>query len=59
MDSLVIWLSTPQFTVGLIVRDGIIVGTPPIARRWAMGRSARQVWNDAASRPGVIVKWIP
>jgi hypothetical protein len=51
-----IWLSTARYTVGLVVRDGVVVDAPPIARRWAMGRDARQVWRDAR---GAKLVWLP
>jgi hypothetical protein len=54
-----IWISNYRFTVGLIVRDGIVVDAPPLARSWSLGRLARQVWNDAKSRNGNTVRWIP
>lgn len=53
-----IWISTPKYTVGLIVRDGVIVDAPPLARKWALGRSARKVWNQAEGY-GARVRWIP
>jgi hypothetical protein len=52
-----IWLSTPRYTVGLIVRNGVVTETPPIARRWAYGRAAPQVWEAAKAR-GATLKWL-
>lgn len=54
---LLIW-STPGVTLGLVVRDGIVVDAPPYARKWALGRSARELWHEARVR-GVDVVWIP
>lgn len=53
-----IYLSTPSFTVGLIVKDGVVVDAPPIARRWTIGRDARLVWQQAARR-GARLAWMP
>lgn len=53
-----IWISTPRYTVGLIVLDGIVMEAPPIARVWALGVPARQVWDEAVRR-GATVRWIP
>lgn len=53
-----IYLSTPTLTVGLIVKDGIVVDAPPIARRWTIGRDARAVWRQAA-RKGARLAWVP
>lgn len=53
-----IWWSTRAATVGLVVEAGIIVDCPPYARRWAMGRDARQLWRDGTRR-GVNLAWIP
>ncbi len=52
------WVSTPAATVGLVVRDGLVVDCPPYAYRWAKGRDARQVWRDAARR-GADLVWLP
>jgi hypothetical protein len=52
-----IWLCMPgRYTVGLVVQDGVGVQTPPIARRWAHGRAAGELWREAQAR-GAIVKW--
>lgn len=56
-DTGLIWLSTPAATVGLIVTSGVITECPPYARRWALGRDARQVWRDAARR-GAQLAWV-
>lgn len=53
-----IWISTDRYTVGLIVRDRVVIEAPPLARKWALGRDARKVWNEATSY-GAIVRWIP
>jgi len=45
-------------TLGLVVKDGIVVDAPPYARRWALGRSARELWREGRER-GVDVTWIP
>lgn len=52
-----IWHSTPAATVGLLVRGGRVVDCPPYARRWALGRDARELWRDAARR-GVRLAWL-
>ena len=56
-DGLIV-LSTPRYTVGLVIRDARVVLSPPIAYRWAQGRDARQVWRDARRR-GADLEWIP
>lgn len=53
-----IWLSTRAYTVGLIVEDGRVVKAAPIARRWTLGRDAREVWREAARR-GARLAWLP
>lgn len=53
-----IYLSTPRYTVGLVVRAGVVAAAPPIARRWALGRDARDVWRQAA-RQGARLEWLP
>ena len=53
-----IYLSTPKATVGLIVQDGLVVDGPPYARRWTLGRDAREVWREAAQR-GATLAWLP
>lgn len=53
-----IWLSTPRYTVGLDIVDGVVVDAPPIARRWTIGRDARTVWREAARR-GARLVWLP
>ncbi len=45
-------------TVGLVVRDGVIVDCPPYARRWAHGRDAREVWR-ARHRAGADLVSLP
>ena len=54
------WLycSNERLTVGLEVRDGKVVVAPPIARRWALGRPAVAVANEARRR-GARVEWHP
>jgi hypothetical protein len=54
-----IWWSTDRATVGLIVRDGIVVEAAPYARRWAQGREAREIYQKGERRKGVTVAWIP
>lgn len=53
-----IYLSTPTATVGLVVRDGVVVDAPPYARRWALGADARELWRRYASRPENHLEWI-
>jgi hypothetical protein len=53
-----IWYSTPRATVGLVVRAAVVVDCAPYARRWALGRDARQLW-DAAKRRGIDLAWLP
>ncbi|MFG3604417.1 hypothetical protein [Micromonospora chersina] len=53
-----IWYSTPRATVGLVVRASVVVDCAPYARRWALGRDARQLW-DAAERKGIDLAWLP
>jgi hypothetical protein len=47
-----------RLVAGLVVRDGVVVDAPPIARRWALGRQAVAVANEARRR-GADVQWIP
>ncbi len=54
----VIWYSTPKATVGLVVKDGIVVDSAPYARRWALGCSARQIWDQGIAH-GHSLKWLP
>lgn len=56
-SGLIVW-STGGATVGLIVTDGVITDAPPYARRWALGRSAREIWQTGTAR-GVHLTWIP
>lgn len=52
-------VEVPQYaTVGLVVRDAVVVDCAPYARRWALGRDARQVWR-AAHRRGADLRWLP
>lgn len=53
-----IYYSTPKATVGLLVRNKVIVDGPPYARSWAIGRSARDIWDQGKAR-GYTVLWIP
>lgn len=53
-----IWWSTRTATVGLVVRDGKVVEAPPYARRWALGRDARQLWREG-TRLGARLEWLP
>lgn len=46
-------------TVGLVVKDNVVVDAPPYARRWALGRDARQLWREQAAWPGVVLVWLP
>ena len=54
-----LWYSTPRATVGLIVVGGAVVDGPPYARRWALGRDARELWRRAKTEPNTRVAWIP
>ncbi len=53
-----IWCSTRAATVGLVVAGATVVDCPPYARRWALGRDARQVWREQ-SRAGADLVWLP
>ena len=53
-----IYLSTPRFTVGLIVKNGVVVQAPPITRRWALGMTVQEVWSRC-QREGNVLKWVP
>ncbi len=55
-SGLICW-STPRATVGLVVRDGVVVETPPYARRWAQGRDARELWFGGVAK-GVRLAWV-
>lgn len=54
MDGL-IWYSTPAATVGLVVKDGVVVDAPPYARKWALGRSAEELLNHSHA----TTAWLP
>ncbi|MEU1394108.1 MULTISPECIES: hypothetical protein [unclassified Nonomuraea] len=54
-----IWWSTRRATVGLVVRDGVVVESAPYARRWAQGRDAREIYRKGASQKGVTLAWVP
>jgi hypothetical protein len=45
-----IWWSTPDATVALVVRDAVVVDCPPYADQWAHGHDARQLWREAVQR---------
>lgn len=53
-----IYYSAPTFTIGLMVKEGVIVDGPPYARKWAIGRRAREIWNQGKAR-GHTVLWLP
>lgn len=53
-----VFYSTPGATVGLVVAGGIVVDCPPYARRWALGKDARDLWRDGKRR-GVRLEWLP
>lgn len=55
-DGLLVW-STPGATLGLVVKGGVVVETPPYAHRWAYGRDARELWY-LGKRRGVDLTWI-
>jgi len=54
---MIVW-STPGATVGLFVREGIVVAAPPYAKAWALGRDARELWSEGKRR-GVDLAWLP
>jgi hypothetical protein len=55
-----IWLSTPIATVGLVVKDGVVVDGPPYARSCGyLNRDARQLWRQLHSKPGYLLDWLP
>ncbi|WP_346100748.1 hypothetical protein [Nonomuraea maheshkhaliensis] len=54
-----IWWSTGRATVGLVVRDGVVVETAPYARRWAKGRDAREIYRKGEQQEGVSLIWVP
>ncbi len=54
-----IWWSTEKATVGLVVRDGVVVEAAPYARRWAQGRRAEEIFARAREDGAVSVRWIP
>lgn len=53
-----IWWSTPRATVGLIVRNAVVIDCPPYARRWALGHDARALWRQGIHQ-GADLVWIP
>lgn len=54
----IIYYSAPTFTVGLMVKDQVIVDGPPYARNWAVGHRAREIW-DRGKALGHTVLWLP
>lgn len=48
----------PFATFGLIVEDGIIVIAPPIGR-WALGKTALNVWRYYSGRRDARLLWLP
>ena len=55
-DGLIFW-STKTATVGLLVRDGVVVDCPPYARNWALNKDARELWREG-KRKGVDLQWL-
>lgn len=46
-------------TIGLVVRDGVVVDGPPYGRKMGLiGRSAREVWKEL-SGAGWMLVWLP
>lgn len=54
----VLWLSRNHATVGLVVRDGVVVQAPPYAARWAMGHDIDRIYASARGH-GYTVFWQP
>ncbi|TYB45139.1 hypothetical protein FXF51_60160 [Nonomuraea sp. PA05] len=54
-----IWWSTHRATFGLVVRDGAVVESAPYARRWALGRDAREIYREGERQKGVSLVWVP
>jgi hypothetical protein len=54
-----IWWSTHRATIGLVVRDGVVVEYAPYARRWAQGRDAREIYRKGQQQKGVTLAWVP
>ncbi len=57
MDNGLLYWSTPTATFGLVVRNGVVVTSPPYARKWAQGRRAEDLVAGAAAN--VTMVWIP
>lgn len=57
VNGLIVW-TTGGICVGLIITEGKVVDCPPVARRWAMGRDADEVWQQGVDR-NVHLAWIP
>lgn len=53
-----IYYSAPTFTIGLMVKDRIIVDGPPYARKWAVGRPAHEIWSRGKAL-GHTLLWLP
>lgn len=49
-----IWVSLPEFTVGMIISTGRVVYAPPIAK-WARGKDERYVADYFRRRGAQIV----
>lgn len=47
-------VSHPRYTVGLIVRAGLVVEAPPYARKWALGRTPLEVTIHAGPQAKVV-----
>jgi hypothetical protein len=46
----------PRATFGLIVRNGVVVESAPIGRRWAMGHTAEDVVLEMQYK-GIWFQW--
>lgn len=49
MDGL-LCVTHPRYTIGLIVKQGMVVEAPPYARKWTLGRTVLEVTIAAGPR---------
>lgn len=54
----IIYLSAPMFTIGLLVKDRIVVDGPPLADKWAIGQPVHEIWFRGKAL-GYTVLWLP
>lgn len=54
-DCLLLWCASRRATVGLVVRDEVVIDAAPYVRRWTMGRNIMDLVPQLKAR-GFVVK---